>query len=117
MDAYFHIPTQIQKNAAKRYQYVNQILQDMSKEELAFVVQNFGLFPVQVYLHTKEPPNDISGFVRYLDNYLLIHTGGSRINLQHVGRQITGKSVPLSTFRLMRAKLLLDIFATYGATA
>ncbi len=85
---------------------INQRLQAMSKEELQTLYHKFGLLPVITYFQGKTMGEDIKGFVRYMDNYLIECSGGNRQNLIRLGEELTGQSIKGNSLRIIRSEII-----------
>ena len=110
MDTFFRVDD-------KRYQtsiYMNTQLWSMSKKEMSNVIDKFGLSPVWKYLDPRtingeEGNRNIRGFARYMDNYFLEMSGGSRTTLTRLGRAATNKYPTAFSLRLMRLEIITSI--------
>lgn len=91
--------------------FLNNQLMTIPKNTLIEAFHLFKLEPVYMYLteeHLKEGKTDwnISGYVRYIDMYLLEMSGGKRTELVRVGEDLTGKRPTSFSSRLLRIEII-----------
>ena len=96
----------VQDNMQQTLLSVNSQLLSMNKEQLENVISRFGLLPVNEYVHKVNNKEDITGFIRYIDAYLLEASGGKRSRLIQVGTKIMGTKPKAYSNRLVRLEIL-----------
>ena len=112
MDRFFQVEdwkTGIRENY-QRSLFVNQQLSTMTSEQLSVTCQSYGLEPIRVYLDTRTfltetNGDEIKGFMRYFDTYLLQESGGKRTKLVQLGEALTGKYPTARSGRLLRLEI------------
>lgn len=90
---------------------MNEKLVNSSKHTLIDAFHQFGLEPIYMYLTmkhmNKEKMNwNITGFIRYLDMYLIEMSGGKRTELIQLGEKLTGKQPTSFSIRLLRIEII-----------
>ncbi len=94
---------------------VNQILVNMTPQQLSETCQRYGLEPIRRYLNTRTimKRNEFRGYARCLDIWLLQETGGERTRLIGVGKRLTGRKPTARNGRLLRLEIACIYFGQF----
>lgn len=117
MDQFFQVE-HWEKGIRENYQrslFVNRKLSEMTPEQLSVTCQSYGLKPIRVYLDTRSflteaDGEEIKGFAKYFDTYLLQESGGERTKLIRLGEKLTGKHPTARSGRLLRLEITCQYF-------
>lgn len=114
LDEYF----QIYDEPFTRSLYINHLLLHMTTAQLRQTCQTYGLEPMEQYLdmrtlQTKDGEENIKGFIRYLDIYLIEKSAGKESDLRILGETLLGVPLTGKTARLLRLEIIQGMLLKY----
>lgn len=119
MNRYFNNDVMRYERPKSEVEYISNQLRAMSIDEISEAINRFGLDPLQIYLSKhKKLKNTFSyltlePFIKYLDSYLIEHSGGKVEELQKLSQLIIGEANDYPTARLMRLSIINIYFKPY----
>ena len=97
---------------------VNEKLKRMPNTNLMITVSIADLTPIK-YLDRRTISLGYAawcGYARYLDAYLLYHSGDRRTRLRELGKQLTGQEPAAKSARLLRQEIIQNFFCVRFST-